>query len=461
MLREVSLLLIFATGCQPVVPATSDDSDPDTLALDGPTWHADVAPIVAQRCLTCHGANGVAQLPLETPEQVISVAPMVAASVRSGRMPPWYAEDEGCEPPLPWKDDIRLKPDERETLLGWLEGSQLIGAADEAAPLPPVRTYALPESNLIIEHPVTIEIPPGVDRQVCAIYDLGNQGKDVWITAIQVMPSNRSVMHHASIITAPPSTFAGVETDEYGIWDCELPYGPEIQMLQSWSPSTYPNIAPPGVAMRVPDGHLFVVQYHYHPKVEATVDRPSVQMRLTDTAPEHVLQHWILDSTRPSDSYADGLLPGSGDRDGVPEFRIPSGTTNHRETARFRWEIMPAPARIYAVAPHMHAAGLRFRAWLEKPGSSDPQVRSDATCLLQSGWDYHDEREYIYDGALEDLPLIEAGDALVYECEYDNSPSNQLLAAYSDELGFAFPRDIGDGLLPIDEMCKIQLKFIY
>ena len=61
----------------------------------GPTYHTDVAPILAQHCRACHSADGVALFPFDDFAQASSAAAAIADATSSGRMPPWHVEDDG------------------------------------------------------------------------------------------------------------------------------------------------------------------------------------------------------------------------------------------------------------------------------------------------------------------------------------------------------------------------------
>ena len=56
-----------------------------------PTYHQDVAPLLAARCTNCHAKGGIAPFSLETAEDAQPMSKAIVAAVQAGRMPPWKA----------------------------------------------------------------------------------------------------------------------------------------------------------------------------------------------------------------------------------------------------------------------------------------------------------------------------------------------------------------------------------
>ncbi|MEZ4253505.1 MAG: hypothetical protein R3B99_35295, partial [Polyangiales bacterium] len=91
MSRRLCLALLTLTL------ACGDDDGPAGPGGDGgmgdgggaPTYHQDVAPIVARHCLTCHVEGGIGPFPLDTYEGVREVGPEARLAVERREMPPW------------------------------------------------------------------------------------------------------------------------------------------------------------------------------------------------------------------------------------------------------------------------------------------------------------------------------------------------------------------------------------
>jgi len=57
-------------------------------AQQKPTYHRDIAPIMAERCVSCHQPGRSGRFPLTTYEEVCRAAPAIHQAVRGQRMPP-------------------------------------------------------------------------------------------------------------------------------------------------------------------------------------------------------------------------------------------------------------------------------------------------------------------------------------------------------------------------------------
>jgi len=61
-----------------------------------PTYHRDVAPIIAAHCSECHRQDGVAAIPpLDSYANLKQYAQPVRFAVQTRRMPPWGADNTG------------------------------------------------------------------------------------------------------------------------------------------------------------------------------------------------------------------------------------------------------------------------------------------------------------------------------------------------------------------------------
>ena len=90
-------------------------------AVPGPSYYAQVRPIVDAKCVNCHRTDGPAPVPLEEFSQLQSYQSALAYAVESGRMPP-----EG---------NLPLTAAEKDLLLDWLGNEELLEGEPADAPL--------------------------------------------------------------------------------------------------------------------------------------------------------------------------------------------------------------------------------------------------------------------------------------------------------------------------------------
>ena len=294
----------------------------------GPTWHADVAPLLAEKCAGCHHAGGIAPFALDDYGQARGLAPLIVATVESGRMPPWGAQDtEECQP-RPFKDDLRLKPEQLDLLRAWQAAGTPEGDAATAAPLPERTLDGLTNPTLTMT-PTVPFVTEGVrDQFRCFVLDPGFTD-EVHVNGAHFLAGNPLVVHHALLfVTDETDELAGM-TDEDGGYDCFGGPAVDAQLVAAWAPGGIPMEFPANAGMPVPAGAKFVMQIHYHPTgMTAEEDATTVQLRLTDGTPEFLALPALIGNFNRADDNGDGLQPDPTDV-GPPAFNVPAGARGH------------------------------------------------------------------------------------------------------------------------------------
>ena len=263
-----------------------------------------------------------------------------------------------------------------------------------------------------------------------------------WVTEIQLRPGNEKVAHHALITQ-----------DVYG----ELADGPEVfdcfnipsvagYLMATWTPGAVPMTTPETAAMPLyPDARI-IVQMHYHPTGNAEeFDQSAVQIVWQDEEPEWAAAQALVGNNSSLHSDGTGLQPGPNDRDDTPEFFIPAGATDHTETILYT-QSFPLELPIFSVGTHMHYVGTDRKVDYIPEGD-------DASCMIQTPWDFNWQRVYAFDVPIDQLPTMGPGDSLQLRCTYDNSLDNPFVAAALAEQGLSAPQDIVLGEETLDEMC--------
>ncbi|HET9159609.1 MAG TPA: redoxin domain-containing protein, partial [Caulobacteraceae bacterium] len=86
-----------------------------------------IAPIVEEKCVACHEANGIGPMTLTSYEDVKKFAPMIREVIRTDRMPPYHADPHVGK----FSDDKRLTPEQTKTLVHWIEAGAPRGAGKD------------------------------------------------------------------------------------------------------------------------------------------------------------------------------------------------------------------------------------------------------------------------------------------------------------------------------------------
>ncbi|MEZ4470103.1 MAG: hypothetical protein R3F60_04700 [bacterium] len=342
----------------------------------GPTWHQDVAPLLAEKCAGCHHAGGIAPFALDDFAQASMLVPLLVSTVEAGRMPPWGAQEtEECQP-RPFKDDLRLTPAQLDLLKAWQAAGTPEGDAASAAPIPARSLDALANPSLTMTPRVPFVTEGVQDQFRCFVLDPGFT-EDVHVNGAHFLAGNPLVVHHALLyVTEDVEEIARMDDGDGG-YDCFG--GPAVgaQLVAAWAPGGIPMEFPANAGMPISAGAKFVMQIHYHPTgMSAEEDATSVQLRLTDGPPEYLAVSALIGNFSRADDSGDGLLPGPEDP-GAPAFVVPAGARGHVERMRFtvpgELDGRPFPGMfIHSIASHMHYVGTDMRIELTRPEAVPP-----------------------------------------------------------------------------------------
>lgn len=430
-----------------------------------PTWHAEVAPIVARHCQGCHQEGGIAPFSLQSYAQAKMWSKALPGIVATGQMPPFLAaETADCKPRFGFKDDLRLTNDELAVLDAWAEAGAPEGNPATAAPLPTPPTLELTDAEVNITIPSPITVEGSTDRFVCfsltpdlaplalAGPEAALLGEQVLVDAVQVRPGNAGIVHHVLVYTDAEGESAAMAGDQ-GYYDCFG--GPGLSrpsLVVAWAPGATPIQAPEGVAMAIPSTGRLVMQVHYHPTGAPQTDSAtSLQLRKYSAGiPEYIASMSLVGNARDASAGGMGLQPGPNDGDEA-EFKIPAGAQNHTETMRLLIPDDGPPNYIWAVGTHMHYVGTDMRIGITRAA---PGAEPAEECLLQTpDWDFNWQRGYLYDVPIAQAPTARGGDVINLHCTYDNSMQNPFVAQALQQQGLAEPRDVVLGEATLDEMC--------
>src|SRR5262249_32075275 len=163
-------------------------------AKESITFTEDVAPIVFNRCATCHRPGEAAPFSLLTYDDGKPRGNPIAEAVTSREMPPWKA----VVTDYAYKDDRRLSEDEIDTIKRWVDAKMPEGDPAKLAAMPPFTPgWQLGPPDLVVSMNEPFEVPaygPDIYRNFVVPLNLK---EDKWVRAVDFSPSARSVVHHS------------------------------------------------------------------------------------------------------------------------------------------------------------------------------------------------------------------------------------------------------------------------
>ena len=118
------LLLTGAAAALAQAPATAPDAVP--------TFARDVAPIVFNRCASCHRPGDIAPMAFLSYREVRPWARAIRDKVVSREMPPWHAAPGG----VPIRNVRALSQAQIDTVAAWADAGAPLGDPADLPPLP-------------------------------------------------------------------------------------------------------------------------------------------------------------------------------------------------------------------------------------------------------------------------------------------------------------------------------------
>jgi hypothetical protein len=363
-----------------------------------PTYHDDVAPVLARRCVRCH--SSVAPPPLTDYEEARRVATELSLATRRRQMPPFGLDSTGlCGA---WLDDPALTPDEVATLATWSAAGAPPGPPGPTSPAP--AAPALAASVILDPGPVTPHLGGAAVR--CFLVDPARAGRlvdparagrlvDPGRAGLLVGMRSEPPVRQASLYVldgdegARAATARDAEDPEPG-WACPgATEVPGARLLASWSSSTPVLELPDGAAVDLGAGGPLILQVRY--------DLIAAGL----TAPLHARVGLDLSASGAAPRLAQ-LLPV-----GAAGFVLPPGQRRVEVGAAVT---VSRPALLWGVLPRMRTLG---RTWKLTRGEE---------CLAYAGhWSVYEEQLFRYRKPVR----LEAGDRLQLACSFDTQSRDE------------------------------------
>ena len=401
--KSVSVTKADAIGC--LIGRSREPKKEATV-----TYSNQIARILQNNCVECHRPGEIAPFSLTEYQEVAGWADMIVEVTQTHQMPPWHANPEYGH----FQNERRLTAEELSLLQQWAAAGAPEG---NPADLPTAKTYAdgwqLPKQPDHVVWMSNDAFPVPAEGTVNYQYFSVDAGltEDKWISAAEVIPGNRSVVHHVIVFV----TTDGEVKDE------------DRQMLTAFVPGLRIRAYPNGMAKRVPAGAKFIFQMHYTPNGTATEDRTKIGLVFAD----------------PSEITHEVRTASTINR----RFKIEPELDNQA----FKSSVVTTPVdlQLLSLSPHMHLRGKSFRYELTLPDGTRE------TLLDVPHYDFNWQTAY----ALPEPRTIPRGSKLQSFATFDNSSNNlanpdpkktvtwgeqswdEMLLGYFD---IAIPRDADD-----------------
>ena len=290
------------------------------------TYTKDIAPILFKSCTECHRANEIAPMSLMSYNEVRPWAKSIRERTMDQTMPPWSADPKYGH----WSNDPRLSQTEKDTIVAWVAAGAPKGN-DKDMPVAPKYTdgwtIGTPDAVVQMEEEYTVPAEGTVPYLYFSMPT--NFIEDKWIQALEIRPSNRSVVHHVIAY----SQDAGYKNTAPG-GEGDLRSG-RIH-LAGITPNKTGFTFEPGTAKLIKKGSNIVFQMHYTTNGTVGKDRTKIGFVFAKEPAKREIITGNAMNTR---------------------FSIPAGEGNHEVKAS---KVMESDTLITSFMPHMHVRGKAF-----------------------------------------------------------------------------------------------------
>lgn len=358
--------------------------DKEDLNEDPPQFAKDIAPILKQKCVTCHTKGGIGSFAMTSHRKVRGWSDMIEEVVMTERMPPWQADPHYGK----FDDNIDLTIEEKQKLIHWVRSGAKMGQGEDD-PLksyrPELIKWPLGEPQHVVNIPEQKVPAEGIIDYRYIVMD-NPFTEDTWVGGVHFQPGNTKVLHHI---------IAYIQEFRDGEWK-------RSGFLSGYAPGATPKDFPLETGKLLKKNQRFLFELHYTSCGTAEVDNSTMGLYILPQPPIHLLEG--------------GLVIDQ-------DFKIKPNDRNFKWTQSVDIE---DDITLFSMNPHMHLRGKAMKYVVELPDKSQKTILS--VPLYNFNW----QRDYHLSKPLE----IPKGSKLIVHAAWDNSALNPSNPAPEKEIGW-------------------------
>ena len=354
-----------------------------------------VAPIIYNKCSSCHHVGGIAPLSFTNYADVKKqVGMIVLAAIDSKFMPPWMPDTSYSH----FADERRLTESEANTIKKWIADGMPQGdrAAEPELPLfPKGSQLGKPDVTVSMKQAFTHK---GNNEDAYRVFVLPTglkEGHDV--SAIEIIPGNPKIAHH--IILGLDTTRMAEKLDDkddgYGYAQYSgFGFYPTYDNWSGWVPGNKTRFFPNGISNYVLPNSKVLLQMHYGPSPIDAKDSTVVN---------------IYYNKKPNGRYIKGGLISPNDIIDGPFFI----KANTKKTFHAKYKVV-SDYSLINITPHAHWLGKKWEVFAVHPNG-------DTTHLIRiNDWDFNWQNFFSFKKFIK----LEKGTMIYTSAEFDNTERN-------------------------------------
>ncbi len=374
-----------------------------------PTYHEDVAPILAANCVTCHQQGAIGPFALVNYQDALTYADAIRTTTASRSMPPFVLDNSGsCNTYVEgrWLTDAQI-----DTLGKWVKAGSPEGDPAKAI------VMTAPERHQIERVDKTIGMDTSYtpdastfDNYRCFVVD-PQIVEDTFITAFDVRPGVAKMLHHLTLFAidseSAEQAAEALDIAEAGPgYDCiDALHIEDTRWLVGWGPGEGAITLPKGTGLRMRAGRKALLQIHYNQENGIEPDRTQIDMMLAKSVEREARVQRVADTM----------------------LNLPPKQNRVEETASFP---MPRAVTLWGLWPHMHELGVSLRVTATHDEKESCIANADR-------YNFHWQGFAHYTTPIE----IDRGDKLRITCTYNTLERDSVTTwgqGTNDEMCIAF-----------------------
>ena len=377
------------------------------------TYSEHVARIFQDNCQSCHRAGEVAPFGLTSFKKARAYSKEIREHVLARNMPPWKPAHGFGE----FQDDTSLSDDEISLLVKWIDQGTAQGDPTVAPPAPQfAEGWEHGEPDMVVSMSEDYSVgPEGEDdyRHFIIRKEDLNLSEDRYVSAVDVQPGNRSVVHHVLVYVDRTGKARELDAQDPG-YGYTRAGGTGFKIdngLGGWAPGARVSFQPHGFGKRLAQDGDIVLQVHYYRTGRTEMDRTKVGLYFSKVQRPKAVETRLAIN---------------------PLFSIPPGERDFPVSASYQLE---QDFYLTSVAPHMHQMGTRIKLDAQLPGSNQHGA-SEIPLIYIKDWDFAWQGTYRFKQPV----FLPKGTVIKLSCLFDNLTDHPVTwgEKTSDEMAIGF-----------------------
>lgn len=367
------------------------------MAYSQVTFTKDIAPIIYNNCTKCHRPNEIGPFSMTNYEEIQPWASTIKYVTSIRYMPPWKAD-----PHYSRFIGERVLTDEQIALIAeWADNGAPYGNSSEEPPLPDFPTGSqIGTPDLVLSMSEAYHHYGGYQDEYRVFVIPTGLTEDKQIATLELRPGNPKILHHALFSYDVTGTARAMDEADpkYG-YDGFGGFGIDeaLQtMFPGYVPGQKPVPFPKNIGQVLPAGADILMQAHYGPSVNPTVDSSTINIFFKKEEVERQVQSLIF-------------LPLAIFN--ISDFFVMGPNTVKTFHCHFT---TPVKTSVFSIWPHAHLLNKSYEVYVVHPNG-------DTSNLIRiPDWDFNWQGSYHF----KKFIVLEPGSTIHVFATYDNTANN-------------------------------------